>query len=658
MKFHLHDFHHFHYHDAGMEGGCCRSGRGWCGRGWCSRETRQAVVQLVLLCVASCSWTLLLISLTLTSTSAPVHRHVVEVVGDTGPQWSGGSAGACEECLARRGPPHSYWRVFERPLQQVVAALHRLDRPLAPPALRAHLLGTRTLLQHLASALHLRVMDAADDDTDRRETEAALLAAPGKPHGRLACQERFLGSKIGYPRYVQGFSRVNCSALPLRDVVTAVLWDVEQKHLMSLLSDFNRIYPGLPLLVVTDVRVQSKQNLVIERPTPSIAQAITKVLTRVTTPYVLLAPRLSQLSGHSRLERLVWVAEWAGVWAVGGSLRGVDGRWRAGCLQARESKGQLVYERGYDASLYECQVCHTLEGPLIMKTAALATLHWPSSATPHPLLLPELFLQVHAGAAPYQHAAAVCPDAMFLVASLEPPWQAALQPRHQEPELRRVAALWHPLVKQRHLARLQLPSGVTINYPCDFLPAVRPRYTTRTSPTPADKTTSAAWACEGRELTTILSVVLQACDTLYVKCFLLHPSLSAVVNDMPNRRLELGVTDGEVLPKLQHLANTSYFGSLLEDGRLVVEGRWWEVVITTTQDLHHHHRWTRVEVVSEVWAWALLPASHEWRLDEIGDDDLLLKMNILDVSEAEQLALLTTPRCAQGRASHFTLRSP
>ncbi|XP_042217902.1 uncharacterized protein LOC121863343 [Homarus americanus] len=654
------------FSDTGVDSGSCRlrgwCGRAWCGRAWCSRETRQAAVQLVLLCVASCSWTLLLISLTLTSTTTPVHRHVVEVVGDSGPQWSGGSAGACEECLTRRGPPHTYWRVFERPLQQVVAALDRLDRPLAPPALRAHLMGTRTLLRHLASALHLRVMDYVDEDTNKDDTKAAVLAAPGKPNGRFACQEQFLGSKVGYPRYIQGFTRVNCSALPLREVVTAVVWDVEHKHLVSLLSDFNRLYPGLPLLLVTDALVQNRQNLIIERPTPSITQALTRILTHVTTPYVLLAPRLSQLSGHSRLERLVWVAEWARVWAVGGSVRGVDGRWRAGCLQAREAGGQLVYKRGYDASMYECHLCHTLEGPMIMRTTTLATLDWSTHKASHHLLLPELFLEIHAGAAPHQHAAAVCPDSMFLVESLEPPWEVASKSRHQERELRRVAALWQPLAKRRHLARLQLPSGVNINYPCDFLTAIRPTYVTHTFPTPTDKITTAAWACERREVTAILSSLLQACDNLQIKCFLLDPALSAVlrggeVQGVRSRSVDLGVAEGKVLPRLQRLANITHIGASLEGGSLRIEGRWWAVTVTPTQPTQNAH-WTRVEVVSGVWTWAPLNASEGWAAAGGRTDTLLPQLEVLDNSEGEDLAVLTSPHCAQGRSSQLTLKSP
>lgn len=445
-------------------------------------------------------------------------------MGESGPQWKGGSPGACEECLSRHGPPGSYWRVFRLPLQQVVAALNRLDQPLAPPALRAHLLGTRTLLRHLASVLHLPLFASATDDDDSKQSEATLLAAPGQPSRRMACQERFLGSKVGYPRYVQGFTRVPCTAAPLRQVVTAVLWDVDNKYIKKLLSNFERIYPGLPLLLITDADVPGKDNIVVVPPTPSVTQALVTVLARVQTPYVLLASNLTQLSHHSRLERLVWVAEWAGVWAVGGSIRGADGRWRAGCLQVREAHGQLAYVRGYDASTYECQLCQALEGPLVMRTAALASLSWPENVTAHHLLLPELFLEIHGKTASHQHGAAVCPDAMFLQAALEPSWQVAADARRQERELRRVADLWRPLARQRHLVHLHLPSGAIIKYPCDFRPSLRLAPTSRSQESLIDPATMPAWTCESQELTTILSGLLQACDTLRVKCFLHKPT--------------------------------------------------------------------------------------------------------------------------------------
>lgn len=417
--------------------------------------------------------------------------------------------------------------MFERPLQQVAAALDRLDQPLAPPALRAHLLGTRTLLRHLASALHLPVMDAVKgEDPEQPETQAAVLAAPGKTKGRLACPEWFMGSRVGYPRYTRGFAPLNCSAVPFRQVLTAVLWDLDQKDLMALQVEFSRLYPGLPLTLVTEGAAQSQPNVVLERPKPTVAAALSRALSRVTTPYVLLAPRLAQLSEHARLERLVWVAEWAAVWAAGGAGRGADGRWRAGCVQARVGGGQLVYTRGYAASLHECQLCHSLEGPLVMKAAALASLDWPRATSPTQMLMPELFLAIQEGAPAHKHAAALCPDAMFLLRSLEPPWEVTPQPRHHDREMRRLAALWQPLVKRRRLARLHLPSGLTINYPCHFLPAARPAHATHLSPTPVDKAVSAAWACESKEVSTMLTALLRACDNLQVKCHLLDPVLS------------------------------------------------------------------------------------------------------------------------------------
>ncbi|ROT65715.1 hypothetical protein C7M84_016306 [Penaeus vannamei] len=543
-------------------------------------------------------------------------RHKVDVVADPGPQWAGGGAGACEECLSRRGPPGGYWRVFERPLQQVAAALDRLDQPLAPPALRAHLLGTRTLLRHLASALHLPVMDAVKgEDPEQPETQAAVLAAPGKTKGRLACPEWFMGSRVGYPRYTRGFAPLNCSAVPFRQVLTAVLWDLDQKDLMALQVEFSRLYPGLPLTLVTEGAAQSQPNVVLERPKPTVAAALSRALSRVTTPYVLLAPRLAQLSQSRR--RPAGLHE---------GLRGLPAR-----VPAVPLAGGAAGDEGGGA------------GEPRLAPRDLADADADAGALPgHP-----------GGARPaHKHAAALCPDAMFLLRSLEPPWEVTPQPRHHDREMRRLAALWQPLVKRRRLARLHLPSGLTINYPCHFLPAARPAHATHLSPTPVDKAVSAAWACESKEVSTMLTALLRACDNLQVKCHLLDPVLSGMLGgqslqEEATKVLSLGVEDPQAIPQMPQNANISQFPASFEDGVLRVEGRWWAVTMaptTSSQDAH----WTRMEVLEGVWAWAALPSSEKWAAE--GRREGAPDVQIFDSSRADELALFMSPRCAQGRA--------
>ncbi|KAK7065262.1 hypothetical protein SK128_006596 [Halocaridina rubra] len=495
------------------------------GRGWCSREKRQAAVQIVLLCVASCSWTLLLISLTLT-TSASKPRHARKAIANSDPQWTEGGAEACEECLLRRGPPKTYWQVFERSLQQIAAALDRLDQPLAPPALRAQLQATRSLLRRLATILHMPLIINPETQQSRELSHEVILRAPGHVDGRLACPDQFMGPKAGYPHYHHGYMSINCSALPLKKVLTAVLWDIESEHLTHVLDDFNSIYPGLPVHLISDIEVKQMPNIITEHPTPTIGEGISRALHHVNTPYILLGPSLTEINNHSRLERLVWVAEWSGVWAAGGAGKGQNGHWRAGCLQALESEGQLMYSWGYTASLFECQLCHALHGPLVIRTEALRKLDWPKPDTSSELLFPSLFLGIHKGAESHKHGGAVCPDSMFMISSIEPPWDIIGDKFKRDQQLRKVATLWHSVAKQRRLARLRLPSGAIVNYPCDLLEGVRQQQSTRFSPTSADQDVTASWACQRRELKIILGDVLGVCSKLMEKCCLHEPTLS------------------------------------------------------------------------------------------------------------------------------------
>ncbi|XP_068201909.1 uncharacterized protein [Palaemon carinicauda] len=632
-------------------------GRACRGRVWCSREKRQAAVQLVLLCIASCSWTLLLISLTLT-TSGSNPRHASKVIAETGPKWAEGGAEACQECLSRRGPPHSYWHVFERSLHQVAAALDSLDQPLAPSALSTQLRATRTLLRQLASVLHLPLIENLENQGSRKSSQEAILAAPGHVDGRLACPEQYLGSRAGYPRYHTGYFTMNCSSLPLREVITAILWDIERDHLSHLLDDFRRIYPGLPIRLVTDANIEGLPNLLIEKPRPSTAKALKRILSHVKTPYVFLGTKLTQMTNHSRLERLVWVAEWSGVWAVGGAGKGQDGRWRAGCLQVAEGGGQLVYTRGYTTSLFECQLCQSIEAPFVMRTKALQKLDWPRLGTDLQLLLPRMFLDIHTKAKQHKHGAALCPDSLFLVRSIDPAWDVTEKPQRQESELRLVAALWHSTAKKRRLSRLHLPSGFTVNYPCDFLPSTRQSHSTHFSPLSSERGIPAAFACQKRELSIIVTNLLKACSKLEVKCYLKGSSVTVFLSggtlqSIPNKTLSFGMDEASKITSLQKALEVSHYVSFIENKALVIEGRWWTIELTA----YNSKTTTNIEMLDGLWVPSVIPSSGSWT-DEIGSCGVPV-FHVDDTSQEERMSDLTSsPHCNRNHLSEMTLRSP
>lgn len=64
----------------------------------------------------------------------------------------------------------------------------------------------------------------------------------------------------------------------------------------------------------------------------------------------------------------------------------------------------------------------------------------------------------------------------------------------------------------------------------------------------------------------------------------------------------------------------------------------------------------RMEVLEGVWAWAALPSSEKWAAE--GRREGAPDVQIFDSSRADELALFMSPRCAQGRVSELSLRSP
>ncbi|XP_064109371.1 uncharacterized protein LOC135217434 [Macrobrachium nipponense] len=515
----------------------------------------------------------------------------------------------------------------------------------------------QNLLRQLASVLHLPLIENLENSGSRKQSQEAILPAPGRVDGRLACPEQFPGSRTGYPRYHTGYFTMNCSSLALREVVTAVLWDIEKDHISNLLDDFKRIYPGLPILLVTDATVEGVPNLLIEKPSPSTAKALKRILSHVKTPYVFLGTKLTQITNHSRLERLVWVAEWSGVWAVGGAGKGQDGRWRAGCLQVAEGGGQLVFTRGYTTSLFECQLCQSIEAPFVMRTKALQKLDWPRLGTELQLLLPRMFLDIHARARSHKHGAAVCPDSLFLIASVDPPWDVNEKPHRQEHELRTVAALWHSTVKQRRLARLHLPSGYTVNYPCDFLPSSRQSHSTHFSPLSSERGIPAAIACQRRELLMITTNLLNACTKLTVKCHLKDSAVTVLVSggslqSIPNKTLNFGMDGAFKIAALQKVLEASHYVSFIENKALVVEGRWWTLRITADTN----QKTTNIEMLDGLWVPSVIPSSGSWT-DEIGSCGVPV-FQVDDTSQDERISQLTLPPCSRNRLSDMTLRSP
>ncbi|CAL4135144.1 unnamed protein product [Meganyctiphanes norvegica] len=589
-------------------------------RPWCSRETRKSATQLILLCITSCSWTLLLISLTLTTPQQHMNRRRTQEVTPA-PRWNGNTADACGECLAAKGPPKAYWQTFGKPLQQIAEALERLERPLAPPALRAHLAGTHALLRRLAEVLHLPQANKKEGNVVELGDPNEVLKMAGDPlSSGLACPERFLGTRAGYPRYNIGFVPITCPSRPIAESVTLLMWDISPDNIPQLLAGIWKQHPGLRVLLVSADIKQFGKSLLTEAPRPSLAAAVKRLLQRVTTPYVLLAPGLKDFNQHTRLERLLWVAEETGLWAIGGSARGADGRWRAGCLQAQEAAGQLLYNRGYTHSLHECQLCNALETPMLIRRDSLSKLPWPRESIPADLLMPELFLSINGDDPSYKHGVATCPDSMFEVSVLEPLWVGGnITHSGGDKSSKDRKAAWEKIARKHGLGMVQLPSGDILHFHCKFL---HPKHITYVDKIDiyAIPHKSPLWRCMQLRVTEMLEMVLHTCEDLDITCFLSNYDANVVLSSgsddlwglQHGRELHLQVNELTSLLFLHsnlrnntliHVQQSNYARlNITFDGSVVrVIGNWWTIFISV-RETPLDTLWLRLELLgAKLW---------------------------------------------------------
>lgn len=63
----------------------------------------------------------------------------------------------------------------------------------------------------------------------------------------------------------------------------------------------------------------------------------------------------------------------------------------------------------------------------------------------------------------------------------------------------------------------------------------------------------------------------------------------------------------------------------------------------------------RKEVLGGVWVWATQPESVERR---VGKGGLLPQLHVKEIAWEEDVKILTSPRCAERRITHFSVSTP
>ena len=148
----------------------------------------------------------------------------------------------------------------------------------------------------------------------------------------------------------------------------------------------------------------------------SYGQALNRALDLVSTPLVLVAPRIAYMNsddikGQSldvqRLIRMLETIQEAEI--VGGAIKDVrTGHWSRGCYQTREAMYTLKFTAGYQHSFHECLFCDHISSPFLARTSFMKKLRFPKDD--HGLFL-DFFHRVKKT----KTITLSCPDVMFYV---------------------------------------------------------------------------------------------------------------------------------------------------------------------------------------------------------------------------------------------------
>jgi len=258
----------------------------------------------------------------------------------------------------------------------------------------------------------LKVIGLSWNDVTKRETYLS----------KSVCPEYFLGERKGYPLYQIGWSVKNCTySKSLHSLISIVTVFRDQplyqlyelitsiKHYNSQLSVFISIPKRLAAYVENSF-AKTRQNLYfkIYNELDYPGAIWNDLISKVKTPYLLMARDLVWFDSDVRLERLIGQIERLNVVTAGGATRDGEGHWSLGCHQRALRNYTLVYEAGYDVSAEECIFCDHIDGPFVMETgiARRISLHDKIKGQG---LFEEFFIRLRKG----EHI--VCPDCMFHV---------------------------------------------------------------------------------------------------------------------------------------------------------------------------------------------------------------------------------------------------
>ena len=269
---------------------------------------------------------------------------------------------------------------FVNDLKRLAVDLDETQRTLANSAIHFHRVGKHIEFVHgMIKSLGGEV--AKGESSPLVDSSSSDSSAPKKE----VCPEKFMGKnqRYGYPFYRKGFERVNCTEfVPINQLVTILLILPEERSTEEQQQVFQGIakyYPNIPIALASKEKLSEDMVTKLKLNLKNIVssdlmhgQTWFKLLQKVTTPYVLIAPDVTHFTDDVNLERLVHVlSDNKETIIAGGSYKNLRGEWERGCLQVTFRNWTAFFRGGYYHSITDCIVCDVLPGPFIAKAEEL-----------------------------------------------------------------------------------------------------------------------------------------------------------------------------------------------------------------------------------------------------------------------------------------------
>lgn len=333
-------------------------------------------------------------------------------------------------------------------------------------------------------------------------------------HASELCPEKY-GGMYARPYCLRGYDTLNCTTnSALSHLVTVVLNFVtcsENKcgNIQTILSSIisiqfypqskSKSYPRVIIAASENINESTVQKQYPEldirlyhfASTNSAGKVWNTLIKQVKTPYILLAPDITELTNDSRIDRLVRETGLLHAHFVGGSVRTVAGHWFPNCLQSNLSNFRLSFKTGYVKSKHECMYCDYLNSPFLARTVTLRRDVFDESLSPE-LIFDDFFLRAKKSG----KVTVVCPDSMFHVQYI--------------PKSRSRKEVWKPFARKWELNFLSTPDGYHFEYTCDEANLA--------SACARKQTSFMLPPCCVKELANLVLVMLEVCQTHNIYC--------------------------------------------------------------------------------------------------------------------------------------------